>query len=47
MRMSEVLEREPNLRIKQAEVAALRLEDGRRVHGVRAARWPDDCAARR
>jgi tRNA uridine 5-carboxymethylaminomethyl modification enzyme len=28
-RMREVLEREPNLRIKQAEVAALRLEGGR------------------
>src|SRR5689334_4025664 len=33
VRMREVLEREPNLRIKQAEVAALRLE-GRRVAGV-------------
>jgi tRNA uridine 5-carboxymethylaminomethyl modification enzyme len=33
VRMREVLEREPNLRIKQAEVAALRLE-GRRVTGV-------------
>jgi len=33
-RMKEVLEREPNLRIKQAEVAALRIEDGR-VRGVR------------
>ena len=32
-RMKEVLEREPNLRIKQAEVAALRIEDGR-VRGV-------------
>jgi tRNA uridine 5-carboxymethylaminomethyl modification enzyme len=32
-KMREVLEREPNLRIKQAEVAALRLE-GRRVTGV-------------
>jgi tRNA uridine 5-carboxymethylaminomethyl modification enzyme len=31
--MKEVLEREPNLRIKQAEVAALRIEDGR-VRGV-------------
>src|SRR5438876_9221501 len=30
IRMKEVLEREPNLRIRQAEVAALRL-DGRRV----------------
>jgi tRNA uridine 5-carboxymethylaminomethyl modification enzyme len=29
VRMREVLEREPNLRIKQAEVAALRLEGGR------------------
>jgi tRNA uridine 5-carboxymethylaminomethyl modification enzyme len=33
VRMREVLEREPNLRIKQAEVAALRLE-GRRATGV-------------
>src|SRR5438309_1027130 len=33
-RMKEVLEREPNLSIKQAEVAALIIEDGR-VHGVR------------
>ncbi len=33
IRMKEVLEREPNLRIKQAEVAALRIEDGR-VRGV-------------
>ena len=33
VRMKEVLEREPNLRIKQAEVAALRIEDGR-VQGV-------------
>src|SRR3954447_20404067 len=33
VRMRDVLEREPNLRIKQAEVAALRL-DGRRVSGV-------------
>ncbi len=33
VRMREVLEREPNLRIKQAEVASLRLE-GRRVIGV-------------
>src|SRR3954447_5900349 len=33
VRMRDVLEREPNLRIKQAEVAALRL-DGRRVTGV-------------
>jgi tRNA uridine 5-carboxymethylaminomethyl modification enzyme len=32
-RMREVLEKEPNLRIKQAEVAALAL-DGRRVTGV-------------
>lgn len=31
--MKEVLEREPNLRIKQAEVAALRIEGGR-VQGV-------------
>jgi len=34
IRMKEVLEREPNLRIKQAEVAALRIEDCR-VRGVR------------
>jgi tRNA uridine 5-carboxymethylaminomethyl modification enzyme len=33
VRMREILEREPNLRIKQAEVAALKL-DGRRVAGV-------------
>ena len=33
VRMREVLENEPNLRIKQAEVAALRIEDGR-VPGV-------------
>jgi tRNA uridine 5-carboxymethylaminomethyl modification enzyme len=33
-RMREVLEREPNLRIKQAEVAALAIRDGR-VEGVR------------
>ena len=33
VRMKEVLEREPNLRIKQAEVAALRIGDGR-VRGV-------------
>jgi len=33
VRMREVLEKEPNLRIKQAEVAALRL-DGRSVTGV-------------
>jgi len=33
VRMKEVLEREPNLRIKQAEVAALRIENGR-VRGV-------------
>ena len=33
VRMREILEQEPNLRIKQAEVAALRL-DGRRVTGV-------------
>jgi tRNA uridine 5-carboxymethylaminomethyl modification enzyme len=33
VRMRDVLEREPNLRIKQAEVAALTLE-GRRVTGV-------------
>src|ERR1022692_4171612 len=32
-RMREVLEKEPNLRIKQAEVAALAI-DGRRAHGV-------------
>ena len=35
IRMREVLEKEPNLRIKQAEVAALALEEGpRRVCGV-------------
>jgi tRNA uridine 5-carboxymethylaminomethyl modification enzyme len=34
VRMREVLEKEPNLRIKQAEVAALAL-DGRRVTGVK------------
>jgi tRNA uridine 5-carboxymethylaminomethyl modification enzyme len=34
IRMKEVLEREPNLSIKQAEVAALIIEDGR-VKGVR------------
>jgi tRNA uridine 5-carboxymethylaminomethyl modification enzyme len=34
VRMREVLEKEPNLRIKQAEVAALMLE-GRRAAGVR------------
>lgn len=37
VRMREVLEREPNLRILQAEVAALQVEDGdggRRVRGV-------------
>jgi tRNA uridine 5-carboxymethylaminomethyl modification enzyme len=33
-RMKEVLENEPNLHIKQAEVAALIIEDGR-AHGVR------------
>ena len=33
VRMREVLEKEPNLRIKQAEVAAL-VVDGRRVRGV-------------
>jgi len=33
VRMKEVLEREPNLHIKQAEVAALIIEDGR-VRGV-------------
>src|SRR5690242_11883181 len=33
VRMREVLEREPNLRIKQAEVAALRM-DGGRIAGV-------------
>ncbi len=37
--MREVLEQEPNLRIKQAEVAALRSES-RRVTGVAVARWP-------
>jgi len=34
MRMREVLEKEPNLRIKQAEVAALTLAPDRRVTGV-------------
>src|SRR5437762_8302772 len=34
VRMREVLEQEPNLRIKQAEVAALEIED-RRVIGVK------------
>src|SRR5204862_8067539 len=34
MRMREVLEQEPNLRIKQAEVAALDIENGR-VSGVK------------
>ncbi len=34
VRMREVLEREPNLRIKQAEVASLAFADGRRVTGV-------------
>src|ERR1700683_218517 len=34
VRMREVLEREPNLRIKQAEVAALTLGGDRRVTGV-------------
>src|SRR5215510_7572803 len=33
VRMREILENEPNLRIKQAEVAGLQL-DGRRVSGV-------------
>ena len=33
-RMREVLENEPNLRIKQAEVAALRIGEDRRVTGV-------------
>jgi tRNA uridine 5-carboxymethylaminomethyl modification enzyme len=33
IKMKETLEREPNLQIKQAEVAALIIEDGR-VHGV-------------
>ena len=33
-RMKEVLEAEPNLRIKQAEVAAIRLDEGRQVTGV-------------
>ena len=41
VRMREVLEKEPNLRIKQAEVAALTLGADRRVTGVSAARWPD------
>jgi tRNA uridine 5-carboxymethylaminomethyl modification enzyme len=34
VRMREILEKEPNLRIKQAEVAALLLDSGRRVTGV-------------
>src|SRR5579884_2448567 len=34
VRMREVLEREPNLRIKQAEVASLTLGPDRRVSGV-------------
>src|ERR1051325_9552954 len=34
VRMREVLEQEPNLRIKQAEVAGLILGDDRRVRGV-------------
>ncbi len=34
VRMREVLEKEPNLRIKQAEVASLTLSDDRRVTGV-------------
>src|SRR5579863_6511238 len=34
VRMREVLEREPNLRIKQAEVASLVMADDRRVTGV-------------
>jgi tRNA uridine 5-carboxymethylaminomethyl modification enzyme len=34
VRMREVLEKEPNLRIKQAEVASLVLGEGRRVTGV-------------
>src|ERR1700681_4617613 len=34
VRMKEVLEKEPNLRIKQAEVAALTFQSGGRVSGV-------------
>src|SRR5262249_23738521 len=34
VRMREILEKEPNLRIKQAEVASLVLSDDRRVTGV-------------
>src|ERR1017187_9924081 len=34
VKMREVLESEPNLRIKQAEVAALRIGEDRRVSGV-------------
>ena len=34
VRMKELLEREPNLRIKQAEVASLSLAENRRVTGV-------------
>ena len=46
-RMREVLENEPNLRIKQAEVAALKVGDDRRVTGVSAARWPNRGGRRR
>src|SRR5512138_3008371 len=34
VRMREILEKEPNLRIKQAEVASLVLDSSRRVAGV-------------
>ena len=45
IRMKEVLEREPNLRIKQAEVAALLIEDaaGSRSSTARRARTAGRC----
>ena len=43
LRMREMLEKEPNLRILQAEVAQLSITDsGRRVTGRAAAGWPRD-----
>ena len=45
IRMKEVLEREPNLRIKQAEVAALIIEEGR-VRRRAADGRPESAAAR-
>ncbi len=42
VRMREVLEKEPNLRIKQAEVAALTLTDGPARDRRAAARRADD-----